>query len=73
VTNDDDFQKYGTESVFAVVWLKIPQNAPKALVTSFSKLVNEMPSFAGRFVVLWVGRWRDVPLGKWVTVKARYG
>lgn len=64
VTNDEDFCHYQKDEVFSVIWLRIPQNDPGALISSFKKLLSEFKDFWGRLVVLSVGGWRDYPLGE---------
>lgn len=62
VTNDEDFSTYAKDEIFSVVWLRIPQNNPQALVSSFEKLLDELKNFKGKLVVLNVGRWKSFPL-----------
>lgn len=62
VTNDEDFSEYPKNTVFSVVWLRIPQNDPKSLLTMFDKLLKECNNFNGRFIVLNKNIWKDWPL-----------
>lgn len=64
VTNDEDFAQYTNDKIFSVVWLKIPQNNPKSLITSFTKLIKEFNKFYGRLVILKAEKWKDFPLSK---------
>ncbi len=41
VTNDEDFVEFTKEEIFSVVWLKIPQDKPEALLKSFSILLKD--------------------------------
>lgn len=55
VTNDDDFDNplmYPREKVFSVVLLRIPQDEPKALIDSFSRMLEEDIVFEGNLMVL---------------------
>ncbi|MBE3137763.1 MAG: DUF5615 family PIN-like protein [Thermoplasmata archaeon] len=54
VTNDSDFSAYPKESIFCVIWLRIPQYKPEALIASFSKLLISIKKkdLAGTLVVL---------------------
>ena len=70
ITNDEDFADYSDDKIFSVVWLKIPQNNPKSLISSFTKLVNEFNKFSGRLVVLEAENWKDFPLPKDIYYKS---
>ncbi|MEK6860878.1 MAG: DUF5615 family PIN-like protein, partial [Nanoarchaeota archaeon] len=39
VTNDEDFQWFTKDEIYSVIWLWIPQNDPKSLISSFKKLI----------------------------------
>ena len=55
VTNDDDFadpELYPKDKIFSVVWLKIPQEEPEALLEAFSRLLEEREGFNGYLIVL---------------------
>ena len=44
ITNDEDFtdsSKFPREKIFGVIWLRIPQDKPEALLESFSKLLKD--------------------------------
>ncbi len=46
VTNDIHFinsEKFPKEKIFSVVWLRVPQNKPEALLRSFSDLLRKKP------------------------------
>lgn len=45
VTNDQDFSGYTRRKVFAVVWLRIPQNDPASLLDSFQELLKRKRIF----------------------------
>ena len=62
VTNDEDFCSYDTDDLYAVVWLRIPQNNPQALLSAFSTLLTECSRFTGRLILLRVTAWTAVPL-----------
>lgn len=64
VTNDEDFADYSKGNIFSVLWLKIPQNDPKSLISSFTKLIKEFNKFSGRLVILEVQKWTDFSLPK---------
>jgi predicted nuclease of predicted toxin-antitoxin system len=57
ITNDSDFTTYLKESIFCVIWLRIPQYNPEALIESFSKLLKSTASkdLAGTLVILQEG------------------
>lgn len=62
VTNDQDFIEYPKDKIFSVIWLKIPQNDPNELVSSFKKLLDENHLFNGRLIILEPGKWEVYPL-----------
>lgn len=62
VTNDEDFSEYPKSAIFAVVWLKIPQNDPKSLLKMFNQLIKECKDFKGKLIVLEKNKWKDWPL-----------
>lgn len=64
VTNDKDFAEYTNDQVFSVVLLQIPQNQPKALVTSFKQLIKEVKNFKGKLLVLKKEKWEEFPSPK---------
>lgn len=64
VTNDEDFCNYSKDKVFAVVWLRIPQNDPKGLLDAFEKLISECKNYTGRLVILEINKWTSSPLSK---------
>lgn len=66
VTNDVDFCRYSSEDIFSVIWLKIPQNDPHSLLSSFTDLISKESDFAGRLIILRKGVWETRPLGSWV-------
>ena len=58
VTNDWDFNDkfiYNKETIFSVVWLRIPQRKIESSKQSFSKLLNEVKpeEFKGKFIILY--------------------
>ena len=67
VTNDWDFTdkfSYNKETIFSVVWLRIPQDKPESLLREFSKLIDENSSenFEGKFITLYEDRFTVEPL-----------
>jgi|SRR3989344_1138858 len=62
VTNDEDFSHYGKDEIFSIVWLNIPQNDSKALITSFEKLLESFDEFSGKLIVLKPGKWDEFML-----------
>ena len=54
VTNDSDFTAYLKESIFSVIWLRIPQYKPESLIESFSRLLKNIASkdIEGSLVIL---------------------
>lgn len=67
VTNDEDFTECGTDDVFSIVWLRISQNEPKTLISSFVKLSKEFKNFKGKLVILIPNDWNVVNL--WIDVQ----
>lgn len=64
VTNDSDFSAYPKESIFCVVWLRIPQYKPEALIASFTKLLKSIKSkdLSGTLVILKEGSYEILSL-----------
>lgn len=62
VTNDADFAEYSNDKVFAVVWLRIPQNDPQSLTSSFARLIDQLKNFEGKLIILEKNKWADCPL-----------
>ena len=67
VTNDWNFTdkfSYNKETIFSIVWLRIPQDNPELLLNSFSKLLKETKSedFEGKFITLYEDRFTVGPL-----------
>ena len=58
VTNDEDFTDpflFPKEKIFSVIWLRVPQDKPEALLKSFSKLLKDKSKpedFEGYLVTL---------------------
>ena len=72
ITNDEDFIYYPKGKIFSVVWLRIPQNDPKSLITSFEKLLNQLNAnkdFSGKLITLKQNDWDQFPLGEEIEVK----
>lgn len=69
VTNDEDFSEYPEDKIFAVIWLRVPQNNPVALLASFEKLIHECRQFSSKLIMLKVNEWEDLPLFKDVVQK----
>ncbi len=58
ITNDKHFQdslRFPKEKIFSVVWLRIPQDKTGTLISSFSKLLVEVPfeNFEGNLITLY--------------------
>lgn len=62
VTNDEDFQEYSAKEIYSVVWLKIPQDKPAALIMSFKKLLSECKNFSGKLLILSESAWQEFSL-----------
>ena len=67
VTNDWDFTdkfSYNKETIFSIVWLRIPQNKPESLLKEFSKLIDENSSenFEGKLITLYEDKFTLEPL-----------
>lgn len=54
VTNDSDFSVYPKESIFCVIWLRIPQYKPEALIASFTKMLKSIANkdIGGTLIIL---------------------
>ena len=54
VTNDSDFTTYSKESIFCVIWLRVPQFKPESLIVSFSKMLKNTDDkdLAGTLIIL---------------------
>ena len=59
VTNDEDFKWCTDNEVFAVIWLRIPQNDSKSLINIFEKLTKKMKKFEGKFIELNSTDWEE--------------
>lgn len=59
ITNDENFQWYLKNQIFAVIWLWIPQNEPKSLISSFKNLLKECKNFSGRIITLTSKDWSE--------------
>ncbi len=59
VTNDWDFADkslYSKSEIFSIIWLRIPQDKPEALINAFSLLLKEKTSsedFEGKLIILY--------------------
>lgn len=64
VTNDSDFSVYPKESIFCVVWLRIPQYKPEALIALFTRLLKSVTNkdLAGTLVILKEGSYEIISL-----------
>lgn len=69
VTNDEDFIEYPTNKILGVIWLRIPQNEPRSLLSSFEKLLKEAKNFKGKVTVLEPNKWHQLPQAIEVVVK----
>jgi len=52
VANDQDFSQYKHSDIYAVIWLRTPQNDVSALINSFCSLLDEYSDFAGIMIIL---------------------
>ncbi|OGM31031.1 hypothetical protein A2630_03110 [Candidatus Woesebacteria bacterium RIFCSPHIGHO2_01_FULL_44_10] len=59
VTNDSDFRWYPNHKIYAVVWLKIPQNEVGTLIRIFNKLIKALESFSGKLIILRETDWDE--------------
>ncbi|OGY22762.1 MAG: hypothetical protein A2172_03950 [Candidatus Woykebacteria bacterium RBG_13_40_15] len=64
VTNDEDFVDCDRDTIFSLVWLRVPQNDAELLIKSFNKLLEEFSDFSGNFVVLEPNTWESSPLAE---------
>ena len=61
VTNDEDFVNpflYPKDKIFSIIWLRVPQDKPEALLESFSKLLKDKSKpedFEGFLIELYEG------------------
>ena len=67
ITNDWDFTDkflYNKGTMFSIVWLKIPQDKPEELLSSFSKLLKEIKpeDFKGKLIILSEDKFEISPL-----------
>ena len=67
VTSDWDFADkflYNEETIFSIVWLRVPQDKAEELLNSFSKLLNEIKpkDFEGKFIILYEDKFEIKPL-----------
>lgn len=69
VTNDQDFAEYSTGEIFAVVWLRLPQNEPGLLVNSFKKLLEDAGNLSGSLAVLSPKGWDKFPLSEEILIE----
>ena len=71
ITNDEDFIESTVGEIFAVIWLKIPQNKPEVLLETVEKLTREIKDFSERLFVLKSGCWDVLPLPKEVIMNLK--
>ena len=68
ITNDSDFsdlELYTQDSLFAVIWLRVPQSDKNGLLMSFHKLLSECKeNFEGKLFMVEVDSWEMYPLGE---------
>ncbi len=70
VTNDADFTDpllFSREKIFSVVWLQVPQDNPKSLISSFSALLagfSKLSGLEGQLIVLKENSFEAKPLPK---------
>jgi len=65
VTNDEDFSTCTVDQVYAVVWLKVPQNNISALKTSFTKMLAKVKIFGGKLIILRQDSFEKYKLENW--------
>ena len=67
ITNDSDFtdlEQYSKERIFSVIWLRVPQEKPEELLSSFSKLLKETKpkDFEGKLIMLYEDKFESSEL-----------
>lgn len=62
VTNDEDFSEATEDMVYAVIWLRIPQNDEQALLKSFDKLIANIENPELKIFSLYEERWDESSL-----------
>ena len=67
ITNDSDFtdlEQYPKERIFSVIWLRVPQEKPEELLSSFSKLLKETKpkDFEGKLIMLYEDKFESSEL-----------
>ena len=67
VTNDWDFTDkflYNRETIFSIIWIRIPQDKSEFLIKEFSKLLKETKpeDFVGKFITLYENRFEVSPI-----------
>ena|ERR1035437_8015147 len=68
VTNDADFSIVAAGNIFSVIWLRLPQNNPALLITSFERVLAECKNFQSRIVILEPSGWSNHPLPKEIKI-----
>tara|TARA_Y100000034_G_C6719661_1_gene318354 strand:- start:26 stop:430 length:405 start_codon:yes stop_codon:yes gene_type:complete len=58
ITNDNDFNDpiiYSKDDIYSIILLKVPQNKPESLITSFKKFPkeNSIKNFEGKLITLY--------------------
>ena len=64
VTNDEDFTEYTKGEVFCVIWLRLPQSKPEALLTSFQRLLRGQKHFSEKLFVVTQQKVDELPLAE---------
>lgn len=59
VTNDRDFSQLTRDTIFAVIWLRIPQKDADILISAFEKMLTECKAFAGKLVTVDATGWKS--------------
>lgn len=62
ITNDQDFIEYAKDEIFCVVWLRIPQNDLRSLLSTFQKLLKDVKDFLGKQIHVGKDNWEEFPL-----------
>jgi predicted nuclease of predicted toxin-antitoxin system len=58
ITNDEDFsRRYGSQKIFAVIWLKVAQDDSAALTHAVARVIKELPNFEGKLIELYFDHW----------------
>jgi len=69
ITNDEDFVEFTKDEIFSIILLRIPQDKPESLISSFSRLLKETNSedFKGKLIILFEDKFETSPLVETLT------